>query len=332
MSDSSTASARMLSLERPTPVVHLLREVGERIESIDTAPVAALLERIGDARVVLLGEASHGTAEFYRMRARITRALIEEKGFTVVALESDWPDAARVNRYIGHLPPAGATAAADGRFPAWMWRNAEFGDFVEWLHAWNGERSDPGQRVKLHGLDLYSLFASIEAVLAYLDGVDPETAALARERYGCLMPWEDDPAVYGRLALTGRYRSCESPAVEMLTELLKRRLEFAEQDGARFFDAAENAQLVVAAERYYRRMYYGSVESWNLRDSHMFETLQRLLAFHGPAARAVVWEHNSHVGDASATELGAMGEHNVGQLCRTKFDDDILDFSLRLIR
>jgi len=306
-------------LLRPTAVISLLREAGEPIENIDSAPIEGLLDRIGDARLVLLGEASHGTAEFYQMRARITRALIEQKGFTVVALESDWPDAARVNRYIGQLPPARTRAAAFARFPTWMWRNAEFGSFVEWLRAWNGERQDPERRVKLHGLDLYSLSASIEAVLSYLDSVDPGTAAVARERYGCLTPWERDPAVYGRLALTGRYRSCEAPAVEMLTDLLKRRLEYAAEDGDRFFDAAENARLVVDAERYYRRMYYGSVESWNLRDTHMFETLQRLVAFHGPDCRAVVWEHNSHVGDASATELGAMGEHNIGQLCRQSY-------------
>lgn len=301
------------------PVVSLLREVGERIESIESAPISALLERIGDARVVLLGEASHGTAEFYRMRARITRALIEQKGFTAVALEADWPDAARVHRYIRHLPAVPAQSAAFTRFPTWMWRNEEFGRFVEWLREWNGQQSKPDRRVALHGLDLYSLHASIEAVLAYLDGVDPGTAAIARERYACLTPWQRDPATYGRLAISGRYRSCEEPAVQMLVDLLARRLEYAERDGDRFFDAAENARLVTDAERYYRRMYYGSVESWNLRDTHMFETLQRLLDFYGPSCRVVVWEHNSHIGDASATELGAMGEHNVGQLCRQAF-------------
>ncbi len=302
-----------------SPVVNLLRESAERIEDIESASLAALLDRIGDARVVLLGEASHGTAEFYRMRARITRALIEQKGFTAIALEADWPDAAQVDRYIRQLPPAATQSAAFARFPTWMWRNAEFGTFVEWLRGWNGEQADPVRRVKLFGLDLYSLYTSIEVVLSYLDGVDPAAAAVARERYACLTPWQRDPAVYGRLAVTGRYRSCEEPAVQMLTDLLARRLEYLEHDGERCFDAEQNARLVADAERYYRRMYYGSVESWNLRDTHMFETLQRVLAFHGPACRAVVWEHNSHIGDASATELGAMGEHNVGQLCRRAF-------------
>lgn len=301
------------------PVVSLLREAVERFDDIESASLSGLLERIGNARVVLLGEASHGTAEFYRMRARITRALIAQKGFTAVALEADWPDAARVDRYIRHMPMPAVPATSFSRFPTWMWRNAEFGGFVEWLHSWNGEQADPARRVRLHGLDLYSLYTSIEAVLSYLDSVDPATAAVARERYACLTPWQQDPAVYGRLAVTGRYRSCEGPAVEMLTELLERRLEYLEHDGERFFDAEQNARLVANAERYYRRMYYGSVESWNLRDTHMFETLQRVLEFHGPDCRAVIWEHNSHVGDASATELGAIGEHNVGQLCRGAF-------------
>ena len=310
---------RLVAPRGRAPVVSLLREAAERIDDIESASLPALLDRIGDARVVLLGEASHGTAEFYRMRARITRALIEQKGFTAVALEADWPDAARVDGYIRQRPPTPAQLPAFSRFPTWMWRNAEFGTFVEWLRSWNGEQTDPARRVKLHGLDLYSLFTSIEAVLSYLESVDPPTAAIARERYACLTPWQRDPAVYGRLAVSGRYRSCEEPAVQMLTELLHRRLEYLAHDGERFFDAEQNARLVANAERYYRRMYYGSVESWNLRDTHMFDTLQRVLEFHGPDCRAVIWEHNSHVGDASATELGAMGELNVGQLCRGAF-------------
>jgi protein-L-isoaspartate(D-aspartate) O-methyltransferase len=313
------ALPRAAPLGGAAPVVSLLREVAERVEDIDSAPLGPLLDRIGDARLVLLGEASHGTAEFYRMRAQITRALIEQKGFTVVALEADWPDAARVDRYIRRLPPPVTQTPAFARFPTWMWRNAEFSTFAEWLRAWNAEQQEPARHVRLHGLDLYSLHTSIEAVLAYLDRVDPAAGRLARERYGCLTPWQRDPATYGRLAVTGRYQSCEEPAVRMMRDLLARRIEYARLDGEDFFDAAQNARLVTGAERYYRRMYYGSVESWNLRDSHMFETLQRLLEFHGPDSRAVVWEHNSHIGDASATELGAMGEHNVGQLCRREF-------------
>lgn len=312
---------RAAPLGGATPVVSLLREVAEPVEDIETAPMGPLLDRIGDARLVLLGEASHGTAEFYRMRARITRALIEQKGFTVVALEADWPDAARVDRYIRQLAPPAALSPAFARFPTWMWRNAEFGAFAEWLRAWNAGHPEPGRQARLHGLDLYSLHTSIAAVLSYLDRVDPVAARLARDRYGCLTPWQRDPATYGRLAVTGRYQSCEEPAVQMMRDLLARRVEYTRLDGEDFFDASQNARLVTGAERYYRRMYYGSVESWNLRDSHMFETLQRLLEFHGPNCRAVVWEHNSHIGDASATELGAMGEFNVGQLCRQHYGD-----------
>jgi protein-L-isoaspartate(D-aspartate) O-methyltransferase len=182
--------------------------------------------------------------------------------------------------------------------------------------------SDPARRVGFHGLDLYSLFASIEAVLRYLDGVDPPTAKLARQRYGCLSPWEQDPAVYGRAALSGQYRTCEEPVTRMLRDMLERRIEYAARDGESLLDAVQNARLVANAERYYRVMYYGQADSWNLRDRHMFDTLDLLLRYHGPEARAVVWEHNSHVGNAAATEMSARGELNVGQLCRERFGND----------
>ncbi|MFW6088214.1 MAG: protein-L-isoaspartate(D-aspartate) O-methyltransferase [Gemmatimonadota bacterium] len=305
------------------PVVRLLAESMEPFTDIDEVALGGLVERIGDARVVLLGEATHGTSEFYRMRARITRELIERHGFGIVAVEADWPDAARIDHYVRGREPGTETTddwKAFSRFPAWMWRNAEVREFVDWLHEYNAERSE-AERAGFYGLDLYSLYRSIDAVLSYLDREDPETARVARNRYGCLSPWERDPAVYGRAALTGRYRTCESEVVEMLRELLERQLEFAARDGELFFDAVQNARVVANAERYYRVMYYGSRESWNLRDSHMFDTLRTLLAFHGPDARAVVWEHNSHVGNAAATEMGARGEHNVGQLSREHFGD-----------
>lgn len=306
------------------PVVHLLAESMERLPDIQEAELDGLLERIGDARVVLLGEATHGTSEFYRMRARITRELVEHHGFRIVAAEADWPDATRVDRYVrgrkpGPEPPDGWSAFS--RFPTWMWRNAEFREFVDWLHTYNSKQPQE-KRAGFYGLDLYSLYRSIDAVLSYLDEKDPETARIARNRYGCLSPWERDPAVYGRAALTGRYRSCESEVVEMLQELLERQIEFASRDGELFLDAVQNARVVANAERYYRVMYYGANESWNLRDSHMFDTLRMLLAFHGPDARAVVWEHNSHIGNAAATEMGARGQHNVGQLAREHFGDD----------
>ena len=306
---------------RPATSAALIREVAEPIADISDVDLDPLLERIGQAKVVLLGEATHGTSEFYQMRARITRELITKRGFTIVAAEADWPDAARVNRYVRHGAPGPEVEPAFTRFPTWMWRNAEFHEFVEWLRAWNADRRDPDRRAGFYGLDLYSLATSIAAVLRYLDEVDPETAAIARRRYACLSPWERDPAVYGRAALSGRYRTCEEPVTHMLRDMLERRLEYVRYDGERYLDAAQNARLVADAERYYRVMYYGQAESWNLRDRHMFETLEALLDFHGSEARAVVWEHNSHVGNAAATEMSARGEFNVGQLCRERFGE-----------
>ena len=291
------------------------REPFAAIDSIDLAP---LMRRIGDARVVLLGEATHGTSEFYRMRERVSRELIEKKGYSFVAIEGDWPDAARIDHYIRHAeyPPSEWTAFA--RFPTWMWRNVEVADFVDWLRARNAG-VDPKRRVAFHGLDLYSLYNSIREVLRYLDDVDPPTARVARHRYACLTPWQSDPATYGHATLTGHYRSCERDVVAILSDLLERQRAYAQHDGERFLDAAQNARLVTNAERYYRIMYYGSRVSWNLRDTHMFETLKTLLAFHGPESKAIVWAHNSHVGDASATEMDARGELNIGELCRKEY-------------
>ena len=304
---------------QPRTIAALIREEAEPLAEIGEVDLDPLLDRIGQARIVLLGEATHGTAEFYQMRARITRELVTRRGFTIVAVEADWPDAARVDRYVRHGPAAPEGGPAFSRFPSWMWRNAEVHDFVEWLRFWNGDCPDPARRAGFYGLDLYSLFTSIAAVLRYLDEVDPDTAALARRRYGCLSPWQRDPAVYGRAALTGQYRTCAEPVTRMLRDMMERRLEYAVHDGERFLDAAQNARLVANAERYYRVMYSGQVDSWNLRDRHMFDTLDMLLKFHGPEARAVVWEHNSHVGNAAATEMSARGEFNVGQLCRERF-------------
>jgi protein-L-isoaspartate(D-aspartate) O-methyltransferase len=196
-----------------------------------------------------------------------------------------------------------------------MWRNRETEAFAGWLREWN-DAADPADRVGFHGLDLYSMHRSIEAVLDYLDARDPEVAAVARLRYGCLTPWETDPALYGRAAVTGRYRSCEGEAVAILSELLDRRMGFMARDGEPFLDAVQNARLVVDAERYYRIMYRGGHESWNLRDRHMYATLKTLLGWHGEEARAVVWAHNSHVQDAAATEMGPQGQVTLGGLAR----------------
>jgi protein-L-isoaspartate(D-aspartate) O-methyltransferase len=295
-----------------------IAQAAEPFASLEDADLEALLERIGEARVVLLGEATHGTSEFYRLRARITQHLIERKGFGMVTVEADWPDAGRIDHYVRHRQTPPESWRAFARFPEWMWRNAEVQAFVDWLHRYNLNRPYE-HRVSFHGLDLYSLYTSINAVLRYLDDVDPEAARIARTRYGCLTPWESDPATYGRMALSGRYRECESDVASMLMDMLRKRAEYTAQDGERFADAVHNARVVANAERYYRTMYYGSAQSWNLRDEHMFETLSELLRARGAEAKAVVWAHNSHLGDARHTEMSARGELNLGQLCREHF-------------
>ncbi|MGO9512805.1 MAG: protein-L-isoaspartate(D-aspartate) O-methyltransferase [Steroidobacteraceae bacterium] len=310
---------RAVKAQHGTPAGAIGKSI-EQFATIESANLKPLLKRIGDARVVLLGEATHGTSEFYRMRERISRELIEQKGFSFIAIEGDWPDAARIDHYVRHreYPPSEWVAFA--RFPVWMWRNREVRQFVDWLRAHN-TGIKPAARVAIHGLDLYSLYNSIQSVLDYLDTVDPDTAEIARRRYGCLTPWQSDPVVYGHATLTGKYQTCEREVTSMLTELMQKRRAYAERDGERFLDAVQNARLVANAERYYRTMYYGSRASWNLRDSHMFETLQSLLSFHGPQSKGIVWAHNSHVGDSAATEMSARDEYNIGHLCRQEFGE-----------
>ncbi len=292
-----------------------------------------LLELIGDRRFVLLGEASHGTHEFYRERARITKRLIDEKGFNAVAVEADWPDAYRVNRYVlGQSPDDDAVAAlADfRRFPAWMWRNSDVVSFVEWLRARNDAHHLP-TKARFYGLDLYSLRASMEAVITYLDAVDPRAAAAARARYSCFDHVGGEGPEYGHAVAFNVAVPCEDEVVAELIELRHRAAELLRHDGwaaeDEFFFAEQNARLVLNAERYYRAMYHGRVSSWNLRDQHMAQTLGALtdhLDRRLGRARVVVWEHNSHVGDARATELGAHGELNVGQLVRSQWAADCL--------
>ncbi len=275
-----------------------------------------LLEQIGDASVVLLGEASHGTHEFYRERARISRRLIEERGFCGVAVEADWPDAHRVNRYVrGAAEDGDAEEALRGfrRFPTWMWRNAEVLDFVGWLRARN-DRVGAELAAGFFGLDLYSLHASAAAVIAYLERVDPPSALRARERYSCLEA-PGDPQAYGRAATMGIAESCQEGVIAQLTELQRLAAAYLRRDGIAAEDeqfyAEQNARLVTSAEEYYRSMFGAPESSWNLRDRHMMETLERLRAHlgrHGKWARLVVWEHNSHVGDARVTEMGRRGE------------------------
>lgn len=304
----------------PKDLPELVGVSGEAFDDLDTCDLEPLLARVGGARLVLIGEASHGTSEFYRLRARITRALIEERGFDFVAVEADWPDAAELDAYVRHHSTERPRRKPFQRFPRWMWANTDVMEFIHWLREFNAtiRQYEPGRVVGFHGLDLYSMHASIDAVLRYLDDVDPEAAVVARERYGCLMPWQNDPALYGRAVLSG-FEECEDEVVSMLEHLLTRRLDYISRDGTRFVDAFQNARLVANAERYYRMMYLGSVSSWNLRDQHMFDTLGLLLGAYGPESRGVVWAHNSHLGDASATAMGDRGEFNVGQLTRQAF-------------
>jgi len=294
----------------------------------DTTDFDALLELVGDAQYVLLGEASHGTHEFYRIRGEITKRLIQEKGFTAVAVEADWPDAYRVNRYVrGHSEDRDADEALQGfkRFPQWMWRNADVLDFVGWLRTHNDDLAGAAPRVGFYGLDLYSLHASIAAVLEYLDLVDPDAAQRARQRYACFEDFGDDVQAYGYATTRGLAESCEVAVVAQLVDLRHAAAEYARRDGRimrdALFYAEQNARLVRDAEQYYRAMFYGGAASWNLRDHHMAETLNALHSFLGQQQahpKMVVWAHNSHLGDARATEMGARGELNVGQFVRAQ--------------
>jgi len=300
----------------------LVYKTSEHFASIHKVNLDNLLARIGESRLVLMGEASHGSAEFYDMRARITKELIEKKGFNVIAVEADWPDASHIDSYIRGEPVDPLLKSQPfTRFPTWMWANHSILEFSHWLKSHNESVSDPAGQVGFYGLDLYSLGASIEVVLDYLESVDPPTAEVARVRYGCLSPWADDPALYGRVVLTRQYKSCEEGILATLKDLLKKRLDYSSGDRARFFNAEQNAQLVANAERYYRTMYYAEQNSWNQRDQHMFNTLESVLAFRGPDTKAVVWAHNSHVGDARATQMSARGELNIGQLARQKYGE-----------
>lgn len=312
----------------------LLDTLRDAVQPLTGAPADydRLLADIGDARLVLLGEASHGTQEFYRDRAEITKRLILEKGFNLVAVEADWPDAYRANRYVrGESADGDATEALGGfkRFPAWMWRNSAVLDFIGWLRSHNDAQPTAGLRTGFYGLDLYSLHASIEAVLIYLDKVDPEAARRARHRYACFEHFGEDPQSYGYAAQFGLTESCESEVIAQLVELRSQAADYARRDGRiaadDFFYAEQNARIVRNAEHYYRTMFRGRVSSWNLRDRHMTETLDSLLRYFAAQLtlpKAVVWAHNSHLGDARATRMGAEGEWNVGQLVRERYPKD----------
>ena len=289
-------------------------------------------------KFILVGEATHGTAEFYRIRAEITQHLIVEEGFDAVAVEADWPDAYRVNRFVARRSEdmdADAALSNFERFPTWMWRNTEVLAFIRWLRNYNEETGRYGRQhgpVGFYGLDLYSMTTSMRAVLAYLDKIDPKEAAAARARYGCFGQFIENPQAYGYAIASGRWDSCEQEVIAQLMQLQRKARLYAEKDGAfagnEYFAAEQNAELVKNAEEYYRAMFRGRPNTWNLRDRHMFETLEKL-ASHlegslGREARIVVWAHNSHLGNAAATDMGRRGELNIGQLVTEKYAERVL--------
>ncbi|MFL6743517.1 MAG: erythromycin esterase family protein [Sphingomicrobium sp.] len=297
----------------------LIADTAEPLPDIDDRTFAEFFDRFGDARVVLLGEASHGTSEFYRARAAISRRLIERHGFNIVAVEADWPDAATIDRYARHRPWRRGELKAFERFPTWMWRNREVDRFICWMRQYN-ERHPYERMCGFYGLDLYNLSGSMQAVIDFLDREDPELARLAQRRYGCLDPWAEQPQLYGRNALIEGYARCEVGVVQMLKDLLQKQVDCFAEECDEWLDAAANAQLVKNAEAYYRVMYHGSAESWNLRDTHMFETLNMILDAKGPESKAIVWAHNSHIGNAAFTDMGMHREElNIGQLAKDKF-------------
>jgi erythromycin esterase-like protein len=290
-----------------------------------------LLDRIGDARFVLLGEATHGTHEFYRLRAELSKRLIREKGFVAIAAEADWPDAYRVNRYIrGSGTDADATEALGDfqRFPQWIWRNADILELVGWLRTHNDATSD-NRKVGFYGLDVYSLHASIDAVIHYLANKDPEAARRARRRYACFDTLAVDPQRYGHATALGIREDCEQEVVAQLLDLQRHRSQVLHEAGMlaedELFEAEHNARVVARAEQYYRSMYLGQVSTWNLRDTHMMDTLDALAAHlerRAPPVKIIVWAHNSHIGDARATHRDARDEINIGHLCRTRHPRD----------
>lgn len=305
-----------------------LEPIGGRGDRFDS-----VLERIGDASLVALGEATHGTHEFYAARAAITQRLIEEKGFGAIVVEADWPDAYRVNRYVRGEGNDASPEEALGdfvRFPRWMWRNADVVEFVRWLRAHDAGRPFR-ERVGFYGMDICSLHASMQAVIDYLDRVDPEAAARARERYACFDRFGSDPALYGRVTGLGLSPTCEAQAVDQVLDMLQKAERHVKDGGLSAIDArfvAEHDALVVKnAEHYYRAMFAGRINTWNVRDHHMVETIERLrdhLRATQRSDKVVIWAHNSHVGDARATEPGRHDQLNVGQLLRERHGDDVV--------
>ncbi|RIJ42800.1 erythromycin esterase family protein [Pontibacter oryzae] len=281
-----------------------------------------LIQEIGDARVVMLGEASHGTSEYYTWRTAISRRLIEEKGFTFIAVEGDWPECYAVNRLIKGYQNSGNKIAdvlqVYRRWPTWMWANWEVAALIEWLREHNNQHN-PREKAGFYGLDVYSLWESLDQIVRYLEHNDGQAAEAARLAINCFEPFNRDPQTYAQ-ATAFVPTDCENEVIEMLQRVQQHRTytDDPEQD----FNTQQNARVAANAERYYRAMIRGGENSWNLRDTHMMETLDHLLEFHGPDAKAIVWEHNTHIGDARYTDMADNGMFNIGQLAREKYGRD----------
>ncbi|KAH8162813.1 hypothetical protein CIB48_g5442 [Xylaria polymorpha] len=306
---------------------NIIKDVAKALPDIDDDSFSSYFDQLGSSRVVLIGDGSHGTSEFYRARAAITKRLISEHGFNTVCLECDWPDARTIDHYTRLHPRRSAEPDVHSmrvfdHFPRWMWRNTETQDFVDWLREHNAGLP-MYKRTSFNGLDVYSMDASMRAVVDYLDRVDPTLARVARRRYSCLDPWLDDPPEYGRAAFNESSSTCESDVVKMLQDLLSRRLELATQpeDSESFLDAEMNARLVQDAEGYYRALFHAERSSWDLRDKYMHSVLTRLLQLR-LGSKAIIWAHNSHVGDARGSFTQDPREINLGQLCRESFGEE----------
>lgn len=303
-------------------LVAAIASATQLLPTLEDPSFAHFIDRFADAKVILLGESTHGTAEFYRARAAITERLVTEHGFTVVAVEADWPDAARIDAYVRGRQSLPTPVTPFQRFPTWMWRNKTVRDLVDRLHQINRTLAQSAAKVGFYGLDIYSLPSSMDAVIHFVQRHDPASLDEVRDRYGCLVPFVEEPAAYGALARRQSVDTCAEEVLGVIDEVLTKRLDHIEASDRAFFDALQNARVVASSEAYYRAMHEGSAASWNLRDTHMFDTLQAVLEARGDNAKAVVWAHNSHIGDASATAMGMMGEINLGELCRDAYGDD----------
>ncbi len=303
-------------------VQQLLRQDAIPLPSPESPHFGEYFDHLGDADIVLLGESTHGSGDFYRARAAITQRLVRNHDFKIIALEADWPDASVLDGYVRDRKVPDIGQPAFSRFPEWVWRNEEFRQFLDWLRKYNDRMPDSELKAGIYGLDLYGMQASINAIIDFLKGTDSELADIARKRYECFEPWLHDPVSYGKAAIRDRYACCESAAVNMLMDLMGERRIYLDSFAESFLDISRNAELVANAEKYYRAIFSATEKSWNLRDRHMFDTLRairksRRINDYAPMLKTVVWAHNSHIGDARATDLGRRrGELNLGQLCR----------------